>query len=106
MATIPIIINHMRSATIIDSENHYMSFDCRAGERNRPITCLCLFYASQDFLDDLEASKIVSVKEGSFYSYPSNGETVSCSFTLIPKFSYTNQRLEEIIYHLFEKYKL
>lgn len=106
MATIPIIINHMRSATIIDSENHYMSFDCRAGERNRPITCLCLFYVGQDFLDDLEASKIVSIKEGSFYSYPSNGESVSCSFTLIPKFSYTNQRLEEIIYHLFEKYKL
>lgn len=106
MAKISIIINHMRSATIIDSENHYMSFDCRAGDRNRPITCLCLFYVDQDFLDDLESSKIVSVQEGSFFSYPSNGEAVSCSFTLIPKFSYTNQRLEEIIYHLFEKYKL
>lgn len=101
-----ISIVHIKSSTGIDSENHLLTFDYKAGESMKPITCVCTFYANQNFLDELEASKIVSIQSGSFYSYPSNGISAVCSFTLLPKFSYTNQKLEDIMCNLFEKYKL
>lgn len=106
MNTSTISITHMRAATIIDSNDHTMSFDSRAGESNLPIVCLCMFFATRDFLDDLEASKIVKVYPGSFYSYPSNGVNAACTFTLMPQFPYTNQLLETIIYNLFIKHSL
>lgn len=104
--TSEIKIIKMRASTIIESEEHYMSFDSKAGDRMQPITCLCLFYAEHKFLEDLEASKIVSLQPGSFYSYPSNGIAVACSFTLLPKFNYSNQLLSDVIYTLFKKHEI
>lgn len=96
----------MQSCTTIDSEKHYMTFDRKAGDRSESIVCICLFWCTKEFLEDILSSKIVILLPNSLYGFSKKGVSESCSFVLVPQFGYTNQKLEDVLCNLFEKYNL
>lgn len=95
----------MRSVTAIDSENNLLTFDHKAGESMKPIECLCLFYLPWGFLEDIKAAKIVLAPEAGVLRSDVIGYEYAF-FTLTPQFGYTNQKLEDVLCNLFEKYNL
>lgn len=100
-----ITVIHMKSTTGIDSLDNLLTFDHKAGESMKPIECVCLFEIPWGFLEDLRAYKIALVPEAGVLTSNVIGYQFAF-FTLTPQFGYTNQKLEDILCNLFEKYNL
>lgn len=100
-----ITVTHMKSATGIDSLDNLLTFDYKAGESMKPIECVCLFDLPWGFLEDLRAYKIALVPEAGVLRSDVIGYEFAF-FTIQPQFGYTNQKLEDILCNLFEKYNL
>lgn len=100
-----ISVVHLRSTTAIDSENNLLTFDAKAGESMKPIICMCLFDLPWGFLDDIQTYKIVHAPEAGTLRSDVIGYDFAI-FTLTPQFGYTNQKLEDILCSLFDKYNL
>lgn len=98
-------IQHLKYATIVDSEHHFLSFDPKAIERQNEIVCICTLGNPLNFLADLEAQKIVSFIPGTMYGSIKEKYEYS-TFSLKPLPFYTNQRFEDILLYLFEKHNL
>lgn len=101
-----ITVTHMKSATAIDSEDTLFTFDYKAGDSMMPITCMCLFEYSEDFLDDIQNSKIAKYVPHTLSVYYSKEFGSNFSFIIQPQFGYTKQKLEDILCNLFDKYNL
>jgi len=96
-------IIRMHCATLIHTPKTFVSYDHIAGEENMPIQCIMSFRPEKAFTDTLEKSKIITIKERNGYkniNYPFS------QFLFTPQFGYTNQKLEDIICELLEKYNL
>jgi len=98
-----ILIARLQCATIINSPTHFFSYDHKAGEKSKPIQCIFSFMIFPEFTKELLSSGIVNVKI--FNGFEKEGYSVF-SFVLVPQFGYSNQKFEDIICQLFEKYKL
>jgi hypothetical protein len=93
-------IIRLKCATIINSSEHFFSYNYKAqGEFN----CILNFCPMSYVLDALEASKIVKVKNR--FSFQDDNHE-SCSLILEPQFGYDNQKFEDVVYSLFENFKL
>jgi|GEM_PF-6535560 len=96
-------IVRMECASIIHSPQNFISYDHNAGEKAQPIKCITTFWAAGGFIKDLLDAKIVSVR-----IMTGNEKEGYASFILVlnPEFGFTNQKIEDIFFELFEKYNL
>lgn len=101
-----ISIVHMKSTTAIDSNKNLFTFDYKAGESMKPITCMCLFEYFEEFLDAIQNSKIVKYVPHTLSVFYAKEYSSNYSFIIQPQFGYSNQKLEDVICNLFEKYNL
>ncbi|MDU1906435.1 MAG: hypothetical protein E6772_16820 [Dysgonomonas sp.] len=96
-------IVRMECASIISSAQNFISYNYKAGEENKPILCIMTFDPTESILNDLKSSKIINAEIRLGYkkiNYPLS------MLTLTPLFGFTNQKLEDIFFELFEKYNL
>lgn len=96
-------ITRMQSASVIHSPSNFISYDHKAGESNSIIKCITTFYTDGKFLQDLQLAKIITIE--SIDGQDQQGYA-SVMLLLKPEFGYTNQKLEDILSELFEKYNL
>lgn len=96
-------IIRMRCASIINSPRNFISYDHNVGEKGLLIKCITTFWTSGGFIKDLLNSKIVSIK---IMSGSEKDGYASFILVLKPEFGYTNQKFEDILCELFEKYNL
>lgn len=95
-------IHRLQCATIISSTERFISYDHRAGNEDKPMQCIASFCPPEKFMNDLTGSKIITT--GEIFGAAKRWEVFS--FMLSPRFGYTNQKLEDIMCELFEKYNL
>lgn len=105
MSRTDIRISHGTVATIVVSTDNVLTFDTADGKNMKQTRCICTFLFPEGFFDDLNNAKILSVIKDSIAQIP-QGKYSSSSFDFIPQFGYTNEKFEEILFSLFEKYKL
>lgn len=90
------------NVTIINSSKNLATFDHKAGYDLKPVICTFTFMTSDNFVNDLKSS---ACAELGFYKYEVKNEDISL-ITLIPQEGYSNEKLEQAICFLFNKYGL
>ena len=96
-------ITRMQCASIINSPRNFFSYDHSVGEKEQPIKCITTFWTAGGFIKELLDTKIVSIK---IMNGSEKDGYASFILVLKPEFGYTNQKFEDILCELFEKYNL
>ena len=96
-------ITRMLCASIINSPRNFISYDHSAGEKSQLIKCITTFWTAGGFIKDLLDAKIVSIR---IMTGSEKDGYASFILVLKPEFGYTNQKFEDILCELFEKYNL
>lgn len=96
---------HLRKSTIIQSDNNIFSFGRVESEWKKDVICFCTLKNPYGIFTKLEDTRIVKVDLASVRISTTKGWEYS-TFSLIPRFGFDSQKLEDIICDIFRKHNL